>query len=221
MYPPKYPSTPHWPWSEKVHRDDSYHENPRFFLDKQVVVTEKLDGGNTSLYEGGVYARSTSVPAVHGSFAMVKTYHGWKTTQPEFKGLVFYGEEMYGVHTLEYDHMRREETYRLFAVLDVVRGIFLDWGKVEYYASQRGVKTVPVVYRGSFLRKEDVTEFFQQERAKPSLIGGEKEGFVMRLASAFEADRFPMCVCKYVRANHVQTDEHWLRHWKPCKLCCS
>ena len=66
------PATPHWPWSEKVHRDDSYHENPRFFLDKQVVVTEKLDGGNTSLYEGGVYARSTSVPAVHGSFAMVK-----------------------------------------------------------------------------------------------------------------------------------------------------
>ena len=221
MQPPKYPSTPHWPWSEKVHRDDSYHENPRFFLQKQVVVTEKLDGGNTCLHEGEVYARSTSVPAVHGSFAMVKTYHSWKTTQPEYEGLAFYGEEMYGVHTLEYDPMRREETYRLFAVLDLGANRFLNWGQVEYYADLLGVKTVPVVYRGSFLRKEDITEFFYQERMKPSLIGREKEGFVMRLAGGFTPEEFPTCVCKYVRPNHVQTDEHWLRKWKPCKLTCS
>ena len=221
MQPPKYPSTPHWPWSEKVHRDDSYHENPEFFLGRQIVVTEKLDGGNTCLHEGEVYARSTSVPAVHGSFAMVKTYHSWKTTQSEFEGFAFYGEEMYGVHTLEYDPMRREETYRLFAVLNLEQNLFLSWDSVEEYAEMLGVKTVPVVYSGTFENVAEVNEFFQIERRKPSLIGGEKEGFVMRDALCFPSPMFSTCACKYVRPNHVQTDEHWLRKWKPCKLTCS
>lgn len=217
MQAPKYPSTPHWPWSEKVHRDDSYHRNPKFFLNKQVVVTEKLDGGNCCLHEGQVYARTHAVPAVHGSFAMVKKYHGWKTTQAGFEDLAFYGEEMYGVHTLEYDPMRRDDTFRLFAVLELNQMVFLSWGMVEYYAEKLGVRTVPVVYRGSFLRTQDVTDFFQQERMNPSSLGGEREGFVMRDAQSFNVAKFPEWVCKYVRPGHVQTDEHWLENWKPCK----
>jgi hypothetical protein len=52
----------------------------------------------------------------------------------------------------------------------------------------------------------------------PSAYGNTKEGIVMRLAGEFDGDDFPNYVCKYVRANHVQTDEHWTRNWKKAEL---
>jgi len=36
------------------------------------------------------------------------------------------------------------------------------------------------------------------------------EGYVVRWARGFHASEFPRAVAKYVRAGHVQTDDHWL-----------
>lgn len=219
--PPKYPSTKQWPWSDKIHRDDTVHRNPSFFLGKEVVVTEKLDGGNTSLYQGSVFARSVDSPAHQGWFAMVKKYHGWKTSGaiPEWpQSLVMYGEDMYGIHSLEYDAMRRNETYRTFAVRETAFDIFMPWDKVVHYAEMLGLKTVPVVFRGVFTTTEEITTFFRLKRLEPSSIGGEREGFVMRIADGFHADNFGTAVTKYVRPGHVQTDEHWTENWQPCKI---
>jgi hypothetical protein len=52
----------------------------------------------------------------------------------------------------------------------------------------------------------------------PSTYGNTKEGVVIRLANEFDGEDFPNYVCKYVRANHVQTDEHWTRNWKKAEL---
>ena len=76
--PPRYPRTFHWHESPEVHADDSYHGNPNVFVGQEVVITEKLDGGNTCLWNGDVYARSTSTPSNDGWFAMVKKHHAWK-----------------------------------------------------------------------------------------------------------------------------------------------
>jgi len=46
----KYPRTPHLPWSPGASSDDVRHLNIDHFKNKQVVVTEKMDGENTSLY---------------------------------------------------------------------------------------------------------------------------------------------------------------------------
>ena len=43
----KYPRTPYWPWSPSIGRDDGVHPDPSRFVGESVVVTEKLDGGNT------------------------------------------------------------------------------------------------------------------------------------------------------------------------------
>ena len=40
----------------------------------------------------------------------------------------------------------------------------------------------------------------------------------MRITDSFALDYFPHYVCKYVRANHVQTNEHWTKNWKQAKL---
>ena len=89
----KYPSTPYWPWSPAIARGDDVHRNPARFLEDAVVVTEKLDGGNTLLHDGKVYARSVSAPS-HGKWmAMVKKHHAWKVREPD---VYLYGEDIYG-----------------------------------------------------------------------------------------------------------------------------
>jgi hypothetical protein len=45
-----------------------------------------------------------------------------------------------------------------------------------------------------------------------------REGIVARVQASFLNDAFPASVLKWVRENHVQTDEHWTRHWKRAPL---
>lgn len=224
-HPPKYPSTPHWPWSESVHKDDSYHADPEFFLGREVVITEKLDGGNTCLWNGETFARSVQAPASDGWFAMVKKHHAWKTATRD--DICLYGEDLYGIHSLEYDPMRENETFRLFAVRyfnpkaieeDNNNGWFADWDLIETHAKALDLKTVPVLFRGKFNTLDEITAFFKENLKTPSSIGSEKEGFVIRIADTFDARDFQRCVAKFVREGHVQTDEHWRRNWQPCKL---
>ena len=50
------------------------------------------------------------------------------------------------------------------------------------------------------------------------MLGGEREGVVLRLACGFPALEFPNNACKSVRPGHVQTEEHWTRNWRPCRI---
>jgi hypothetical protein len=52
----------------------------------------------------------------------------------------------------------------------------------------------------------------------PSALGGLREGFVVRPLEGFMEDDFSQKVLKFVRSNHVQTDEHWTRNWQKAKL---
>lgn len=223
-HPPKYPSTPHWPDSESVHRDDSYHTEPEIFVNRPVVITEKLDGGNTCLWNGEVYARSTTAPSRAGWMAMVRKHHAWKTADPTLNPFTFYGEDIYGVHSIEYDAVPEDETFRLFAVRqhgsepDGSQDVILNWNTIVREAQKLGFPLVPVVFQGRFQSIQEITEFFRQELQKPSALGGPREGFVMRSVHGFFIPEFPTYICKYVRPNHVQTDEHWTRNWKPCRI---
>ena len=215
--PPKYPSTPHWPWSQTVHRDDTVLDDPSAFVGVPVVVTEKIDGGNTCLWNGDVYARSVAAPSEGGWMAMVKKHHGWKTNAPQFTDIAFYGEDIYGIHSIEYEPVREDQTYRLFAVR--IKDVFVSWPSLENHALHSlNVPAAPVVFAGEFDSTEAITRFFENELREPSSLGGEREGFVMRREHSFLAEDFRTNVCKYVRPNHVQTDQHWRVNWRPCKL---
>jgi len=221
-HPPKYPSTPHWPWSQTVHKDDRYHQDPIAFVGREVVITEKLDGGNTCLYGGEVYARSTGQPSHHGWMGMVRKHHAWKTVDAR-PDMVFYGEDLFGIHSIEYDAMREDETFRLFAARYInpkymEGGWFADHDLLEKIAAELGVITVPTLFKGTFDSVEDITEWFEAHIDQPSTLGGECEGFVIKRNTPIIADQFSHYVAKYVRANHVQTDEHWTRNWQQCRL---
>ena len=210
---PKYNRTFHWPWSQTVHDDDSYHENPEFFLNKEIVISEKIDGGNTAISNGKCFARSTGQEATAGWFALVKKYHAHKTIGLPY---YYYGEDIYGVHSIEYDAVREDETYRLFAVRD--EEYYFSWDEVVEHGEMLDIRTVPLVFRGIFTSIKEITNFFETEIKKPSALGGEREGFVIRIADKFKIEEFGLSVAKYVRKNHVQTDAHWTKNWKPCKL---
>lgn len=213
----KYPRTLHWPWSETIHKDDKIHQNPEFFIGKEVVVTEKLDGGNSMLLEGTAFARSTGQEATAGWFAMVKKHHAWKTY--EYPQIAFYGEDLFGIHSIEYDAIPETQTYHLFAVRDFATNMFASWDDLRHlWSAAINVPVVPEVFRGKFSSLEEITAFFKAERQNRSALGPEREGFVMRVAEEFHADEFQQKVCKFVRAGHVQTDEHWTKNWQPCKL---
>jgi len=221
-HPPKYLRTPHWPDSETVHRDDTYHLDPEFFVDKDVVVTEKLDGGCTALWDGEVYARSTTQPSHAGWMAMVRKHHAWKTRDTEIDPyLTFYGEDIYGIHSIEYAPVREDQTFRMFALRHSEPGqtdYFHSWDTVEIMAERMDILPVPVRFRGVFESTKAITKWFQDEIKLGSILGDTCEGFVIRTQSGFNAEDFSTNVAKYVRAKHVQTNEHWTRNWQPCKL---
>ena len=210
----KYPSTPYWPWSPSIGRGDDVHSNPDRFVGEDVVVTEKLDGGNTLLHAGKVYARSVALPSEGKWMAMVKKHHAWKVHEPD---VWLYGEDVYGVHSIEYEPVAEQATFHAFALRDGA-GAFAPFAEIEAYAKQREIPVVPVLFRGLFRSVAGIRAFMEQVHGEPSALGGEREGVVMRLARGFAAAEFQDNVCKSVRPEHVQSDEHWTRNWRPCRI---
>ena len=179
-----------------------------------MVVTEKLDGGNVLLHSRKVYARRVSAPSDDKWMAMVKKHHAWKVTEPD---VYLSGEDIYGVHSIAYEPVAEEETFYAFALRDC-DGVFAAFAHVEAYAKRRIIPVVPVVFRGYFRSIADISAFVTRAHGEPSLLGGEREGVVLRLARGFPASEFRENVCKSVRVGHVRTDEHWTRKWRPCRI---
>lgn len=210
----KYPKTLSWPWSPGIGRQSRVHQEPLRFIGSPVVVTEKLDGGNTLLHKGKVYARSVSAPSEAKWFAMVKKHHAWKVTEPD---VYLYGEDIYGVHSIAYDPVPEDRTFYVFAVRDNT-GAFAPFSDVETYARRRKIPVVPVLFRGTFSSIKELRAFIDNAHGESSALGGAREGVVIRLACGFSTSDFQHSVCKSVRAGHVRCDEHWSRNWQPCPI---
>ena len=210
----KYPKTPYWRWSPSTGRDDGVHPDPGRVVGDPVVVTEKLDGGNTLLHGGKVFGRSVAAPSEGKWMAMVKKHHAWKVNEPDVR---LYGEDIYGVHSIEYEAVPEDKTFYAFA-LRGREGAFASFSEVEAYAGQREIPVVPSRFKGCFGSVGELRAFVENAHAEPSALGGEREGVVLRLARGFPASEFPLNVCKSVRADHVQSDEHWTRNWKACRI---
>lgn len=209
---PKYPRTPYWPRSPTQGRTSERLGSPERFVGTNVVVTEKLDGGNTMVHRGEVYARSTSEPSRDKWMAMVRKHTAWKVQEP---GLYLYGEDVYAIHSIEYDPVPEDGTFFAFAIRRDDR--FASFAEVESYAVDHGIPVVPVLHRGRFDSLADIQSFFDRAHSRPSVLGGDREGLVLRVADGFPASEFTYNVCKSVRADHVQTADHWRRRWRPIR----
>ena len=74
-----------------------------------------------------------------------------------------------------------------------------------------GLHLVPVIRRGSGTNPS----YASPTTSRQSRLGGDREGYVVRLAGSFHYRAFRRSVAKFVRKNHVQTDDHWTSLWFP------
>lgn len=192
----KYPRTPHFPFSPGATNDDKVLKSMDHFIGRQVVITEKMDGENTTIYNDFYHARS--LDSAH------KSYHSWllgflPAIQYQMKpGFRICGEYLYAKHSIGYDNLKS-----YFYGFSVWNGKeCLDWQNTQNEFQRLGIVSVPVLYVGEF--DADFVKNLAEQTVKR---GG--EGIVVRFADAFQYDDFAMSVAKYVRPNHVQTDEHW------------
>lgn len=194
----KYPSTPHLPLSKGRQWDDTSLDGYSNFIGRWVVITEKMDGENASLYPDHYHARSLD-SRHHSSRDWIKSFWGRVRFDIPSKWR-FCGENLYAAHSVPYDAL--PSYFMLFSVWDH-NNRSVSWDDVEMWAELFGIETVPVLYKGIF-DKEVVERIAREQDPEKS------EGFVIRNADSFHFDDFAKNMGKYVRVNHVQTDTHWM-----------
>jgi predicted kinase len=190
-----YPRTPHLPWSPGVAPDDVRAADLSAFSGREVVVTEKLDGENTTMYADGLHARSLD-SAHHPSRAWVKALHG-RIAASIPAGWRVCGENMYARHSIAYDAL--DSWFYAFSVWAGER--CLGWDATVRFARRLGVPLPPVLWRGVF--DERAVRALRVDTAR-------QEGYVVRTVDAFDRAEFAHRVAKWVRAAHVQSDQHWM-----------
>lgn len=205
----KYPRTMHLPSSPGLQNDDRVLLTYNGFVGNEVVITEKLDGENTSMYTHGLHARSMD-GRTHPSRDWVKMFHG--TIAHEIPvGMRICGENMFALHSIAYSEL---ETY--FYGFSLWEGeTCLSWDDTLMWFKLLGIQPVPVLYRGKF-------DLAKIDELTAKLDPNTQEGLVVRCTSAFTMADFEQKapkIAKWVRKGHVQTDEHWmLREVIPNKL---
>jgi hypothetical protein len=203
----KYPRSFHLPWSPGGTSDDKRLPDVSALVGAPIVITEKCDGSNLTYTRESVFSRSHAGPPSHPSFDLAKATHG-RIRHLISEGISLFCEYCYAVHSVAYDAL---PGYSLvFGVRDDVRGLFWDWDMIAAQAADLGLPTVPVLFRGAVSSERELEELTTALAAEPSAFGGQREGVVVRLAGEFRDDAFSRSLGKWVRKDHVQTDEHWL-----------
>ncbi len=210
----KYNRTYHLPWSPGATSDDKISTDVNNLVGTEIVITEKLDGENTGMTDKGVYARSHAAFTTSPWSREVRLLHKMKVEDQLGEGVFLFGENMEGVHSIEYTNL--DSYFYIFGVRD--NNIWIPWQQVEEYSYLLDIPTVPVLFKGVVSSVKELKSLVDDLVSKQSELGGEIEGVVVRSAGMFHNDDFAENVMKWVRKDHVQTDEHWTRNWKKAKV---
>lgn len=191
----KYPRTWHLPFSPGATKDDRIIKSTDIFKGKKVVVTVKMDGENTTMYNDYIHARSLN-DKPHWSKSWIKNFHGKIAHEiPENMRLVV--ENMYAVHSIKYKLL---DSY-VYGISIWERLTCLSWEDTLSLFDILDIPRVPILYEGiwdeKYLHSLHVPE------------KGEMEGYVVRLADSFHYKDFANSIAKYVRKGHVTSNEHW------------
>lgn len=193
----KYPRTRHAIWSRTIGDDDKVHTTMDQFHGREVVVTEKMDGENTTMYNDHYHARSLD-SANHPSRNAVKAiWGGLRYMIPDGHRLC--GENCYAEHSIFYDDL--ESYFFGFSIWDD-RNVALAWDDTLAKFAEWGVTPVRTMYRGIYDEARIKALWTEEMRSTV-------EGYVIRVVDEIPYDDFATYVAKFVRKGHVQTDEHW------------
>ena len=97
--------------------------------------------------------------------------------------IFLYGEDIYGVHSIEYDPVPENETFYAFA-LRFADGSFSSFQALVKYARGTGNPGGSGLYEGVFRSVDEIRDFVRHAHAAVCASGA-REGVVIRLARAF------------------------------------
>lgn len=210
-----------------------------------LILTEKLDGQNDCMAKKGLFARSHAAATDHPWDKPLK--QRWEMIKNDLGDLELFGENMYGVHTIEYSKL--ESYFYIFRAR--IKDTWLSWEEVKFYAALFDFPTVPeipiVKPLKDFINQKTNENVWLQSWLIANLgmkwedyvqnrgtLGGWDditnkpacEGLVIANTAEYKTNSGVLPVqwnefnnlFKIVRPGHVKTDEHWTKNWKPAKL---
>lgn len=198
----KYPRTFHFDWSLSLINDDRRLPSYEGLEGEEIVVTEKYDGENTSMYHDISHARSMD-SRHHVSRDWAKKFHGEKKHLiPEDWRIVI--ENCYAKHSIFYTQEQGNPlpSYAMGLSVWDKEGA-LDWDETLMVFDDLGIIPARTLYRGPF--DIDLLKKLAKEQ-DPQLI----EGYVARTTKRIPFGKWFLPAAKYVRAKHVNTDQHWM-----------
>ena len=217
-----YPRTHHLPFSPQVADDDIVQSNTGPLIGVETIITEKIDGGNCCLTDGKVFARTHSKEADHASFDWVKGFYSQFSYCNLLNGLSLFGENMQAVHSIKYCNLK--SFFYLFAVRDNENQRWYSFDDIIKLVSDIETETsisvpvLPVLRRGIFNTQSEINNWMTSHISDSSILGGEREGFVIRTANEFPDNKFTDYTGKFVRKGHIQTKSDWKRTWEAATL---
>lgn len=201
----KYPRTYHVHWSQ-LGKDDKMLPNDNNFHNKEVVVTIKMDGENTTMYNDYIHARSIDGNS-HPSRNWVKGL--WSQISYLLDdNMRLCGENLYAKHSIAYNNL--PSYFMVFSIW--IDHKCLSWEDTEAYTKILGLNHVPVIYKGIYNKKAIELAFAEYQKKDNA------EGFVIRLAEEFEYGQFKNCVAKYVKPEFRQIVNNAHGHWISQKI---
>jgi hypothetical protein len=197
----KYPRTPHLPWSRPTSDDKKLVDDTQFH-GKEVVVTLKMDGENTTMYGDKIHARSIDSANVnHYTRDWVKGE--WGRIKHEMEGLRICGENLWAEHTIKYDDL--ESFFYVFSIWEREANYCINWDTTLEYCELLDMAYVPVIYTGIY-DKDLIHTIFEEDY-------NEHEGYVVRMRDGFHYKDFANNVAKFVKPAFSQKLHQSIVHW--------
>ena len=194
----KYGQTFHLPISPGATSDDKIMPSLDGLMVDDLVVTEKMDGENTTIHRAGSHARSPN-SRYHPSRDWLKAFAaGISPYLSEGERII--GENLYARHSVGYHALPSYFLGFAWIIDDEVQAWDLTLARFE----ELGIRAVPTLYRGPYRNGlfDDLAKSLDLSR---------QEGFVARTADAFAGRAMPDSMGKYVRRGHVQSEIHWMK----------
>ncbi|MDG2451476.1 MAG: RNA ligase family protein [Paracoccaceae bacterium] len=194
----KYGRTFHLPISLGATRDDKIMSSLEGLKVDDLVITEKMDGENTTIHSKGTHARSPD-SRYHPSRDWLKAFAAGVSPQLADNERIV-GKNLYAQHSIGYETL--PSFFMGFSW--IIGNDIQPWDETLLRFEELGITPVVVLYRGQFTDRlfEDLADQLNLEK---------QEGFVARVASGFSETEMPIRMGKYVRANHVQSETHWMK----------
>lgn len=199
----KYPRTYHLPWSV-LGKDDRQLEDDSCFQGKRVIMTLKMDGENTTMYNDYIHARSLDSSS-HETRNWVKGLWS-KIGYLLDEDMRICGENLYAVHSIRYRDLK--SYFMMFSMWH--NNLCLSWDETVEYSKILGLEIVPVIYDGIYNKEEILRAFKSYEK--------EHEGYVLRIADMFLYGEFRRSVAKFVRPEFRQVVNNSHGHWISKKI---